>query len=75
MGIFFAERPVDFNAVDGEPVFVLFPILCSTVKGHLLMLSQISHLLNSPDMREYLRSHPNRTELLSRIEDALPQTG
>lgn len=74
VGIFFLERPVDFKAVDGQPVFVFFSILCSTVKGHLKMLSQVSHLLNNPDIREALRNTPTRTDLMHRIEHGLPES-
>lgn len=73
VGIFFLERPADFKAIDGQPVFVLFPILCITVKGHLRMLSQASHLLNNPGLREYLHTRPTRTDLMDRIQHGLPQ--
>lgn len=73
VGIFFLERPVNFNAVDGKPVFVLFCILCSSVKGHLKMLSQVSHLLHNPEIGEFLRSNPKRTQLMKRIKDGLPE--
>ncbi len=74
VGIFFLERPANFQAIDGKPVFVLIPILCRTVKGHLRMLSQVGHLLNDPEMPEYLRTRPTRTELMNRIAHGLPQT-
>ena len=74
VGIFFLDHPVDFHALDGEPVFVLFVILCGTVKGHLNMLSRVSHLVSQPEMREFLRSIPNRTDLLERIRDAFSET-
>jgi len=70
VGIFFLNEPVDFHALDGEPVFILFVILCATVKGHLKMLSRVSHLVSPPETREFLRQVPNRTDLLERIRDA-----
>ena len=74
VGVFFPEQPVDFQALDGEPVFVLFVLLCPTVKGHLKMLSRVSHLVRNPELREFLRGVPNRTDLLERIRDAFPET-
>lgn len=74
VGVFFPEHPVDFHALDGEPVFVLFVILCATVKGHLKMLSQVSHLVHQPETRAFLHGVPNRTDLLQRIRDAFPET-
>lgn len=73
VGVCFLEHPVDFNALDGEPVFILFVILCSTVKSHLKMLSQVSHLVNSAEIREILRGQPTRTHLMEMIKNALPQ--
>jgi PTS system nitrogen regulatory IIA component len=73
VGIFFLNEPVDLKALDGEPVFVLFVILCATVKGHLKMLSRVSHLVSAPETRDFLRGVPNRTDLLERIRHAFPQ--
>lgn len=73
VGIFFLEQPVDFQAVDGQPVFILFCILFSSVKGHLKMLSQVSHLLHNPEFRDSLRTIPNRTDLMDRIKHGLPE--
>jgi nitrogen PTS system EIIA component len=74
VGIFFPDHPVDFQALDGEPVYVLFVILCATVKGHLKMLSRVSHFVSQREVREFLRGVPNRTDLLERIRDAFPET-
>lgn len=73
VGIFFLETPLDFNAIDGQPVYVLFVILCATVKGHLKMLSQVSHLVNNPDLRAFLESQPNRSDLLEKIVETFPE--
>lgn len=70
-GVFFLEQPVDFKAFDGEPVFVLFILLCSTIKGHLQMLAQVSHLLREPETQALLRTVPTRTDLLNHITSVL----
>ena len=70
-GVFFLEHPVDFKAIDGEAVFVLFVLLCATVKGHLQMLAQVSHLLREPETQAFLRSQPTRTDLLDHIVQVL----
>ena len=73
VGIYFLDRPVDFRALDGEPVYVMFVILCATVKGHLKMLSRISHLVSRPEQRDFLRGVPNRTDLMERIRNAFAE--
>jgi PTS system nitrogen regulatory IIA component len=74
VGVFFLEHPVDFKAFDGEPVYVLFVLLCSTVKGHLQMLAQVSHLLREPETQALLRAIPTRTELLERISQVISRS-
>lgn len=71
VAVFFLDHPVEFHALDGDPVFVLFVLLCATVKGHLRLLAQVSHLVNNSDMQDYLRTIPSRTEFLERIQHAL----
>jgi PTS system nitrogen regulatory IIA component len=72
VGIFFLQQPVDFKAMDGQAVFVLFILLCPTVKSHLKMLSQVSHLVHNAEMQAFLRREPTRTELMERIRHAFP---
>ena len=72
VGIFFLEKPADFQAVDGQPVQVLFALLCTSIKGHLKMLQQVSHLLKNPDIQEFLYQVPSRKILLERIMAMFP---
>ncbi|MEE8395155.1 MAG: PTS sugar transporter subunit IIA, partial [bacterium] len=73
-GFFFLEAPVDFDAVDGQPVFLLVMLLCATIKGHLSMLSRVTHLLADPALREYLAGSPARSELMEKIAHAFPES-
>jgi PTS system nitrogen regulatory IIA component len=75
VGVFFLDHPVEFRSFDGEPVYVLFVLLCATVKGHLQMLAQVSHLLREPETQAFLRRVPTRTELLEHIAQVLPPAG
>ncbi|MBI3993706.1 MAG: PTS sugar transporter subunit IIA [Candidatus Lambdaproteobacteria bacterium] len=68
--IFLLEHPVEFKALDGQPVHVLFVLLCATVKGHLRMLAQVSHLVNNAAMQTFLRATPGANELMDRIAHA-----
>ena len=75
VGVFFLDHPVDFKAFDGEAVYVLFVLLCATVKGHLQMLAQVSHLLREPETQAFLRGVPTRTDLLDYIVHVLQPAG
>ena len=52
------ERPVDFDAVDGQPVDLVFMLLAPEESGadHLRALARVSRLLRDPGVREKLRA-------------------
>ncbi len=74
VGIFFLENPFDFKSFDRENVFVLFILLCASIKSHLKMLSLVSHQLNNPEFREFLATGPTRTDLMERIRLGRPKS-
>src|SRR5204863_1000278 len=47
-------RPVDFDAIDAQPVHVLFTVISPTVSIHLRMLAELSLILQDPELREHL---------------------
>jgi len=51
------ESPVDFDAVDGQPVDLLFALFAPVDAGaeHLLALARVSRLLRQAELREQLR--------------------
>lgn len=51
------EAPVDFDAVDGKPVDLLFALFAPTGDSavHLRALARVSRLLRRADVREHLR--------------------
>lgn len=44
----FLEKPIDFGALDGKPVFAAFTILSQTVRGHIHLISRLAHVLRTP---------------------------
>ncbi len=70
VAVIFLEDEIDFNSVDGEPVKLLFLVLCSSVKGHLKMLSLISSVIQKGDMKSFLLRSPapHPEEIVSKIE-------
>lgn len=55
------DSPVDFDAIDGAPVDLLFVLLVPTVatEEHLDLLRQIASLFNSEYIRQSLRQAPD----------------
>lgn len=64
ISICFLEQPVDFKALDREPVFVLFVVLSANARRHLEMLTKISYLCHQPQFRELLRQQALRHEII-----------
>jgi PTS system nitrogen regulatory IIA component len=67
----FLERPVDFGALDGQPVTTLFTLISPTVRAHLYLLSRLGFALRDPDFKNaVLRQAPREAilEALRRVE-------
>ncbi len=72
----FLEGPVDFGALDGQPVQVLFSMICPTTRTHLQIISRLSYALQDAAFRGVLQRQASREEILGevrRIETALAQ--
>jgi PTS system nitrogen regulatory IIA component len=62
------RRPVDFDAIDGQPVHALFMVVSPTVPGHLRILAQLGFLLRDDELRRLLRERAPSEAILNRIE-------
>ncbi|HZT81454.1 MAG TPA: PTS sugar transporter subunit IIA [Gemmataceae bacterium] len=70
----FLEKPVDFGALDGKPVHVLFSLVCPTVRSHLRLLARLSFALHDPRFKETVHREGRPEEILRearRVEAAL----
>jgi len=70
----FLETPVEFGALDGKPVNVLFSLISPTVRAHLRMLSRLSFALNDAGFKKAIIDQVSRDEILNlarRVEAAL----
>ncbi|MDD5087798.1 MAG: PTS sugar transporter subunit IIA [bacterium] len=64
----FLEKPVEFGAIDGEPVHTLFTLVSPTIKTHLHLLSQLSHFLRDPGFHAAILHHASREIILREAE-------
>lgn len=62
------EKPIDFDAIDGAPVDLLFVLLVpeAATDAHLELLRQIASMLDNADVRKKLRSAAS-SELLYQV--------
>lgn len=63
----FLAHPVDFAALDGEPVRVLFVLLSPNVRAHLRLLSKLAFALHDPELRKLLAARAGEEALLARL--------
>lgn len=66
----FLENPIDFHAVDGQPVSILFTLISPTVRGHLHLLSRLGFILRNPAVKEALQRRAPVEELLAFLSEA-----
>jgi nitrogen PTS system EIIA component len=64
----FLDQPVDFRAMDGKMVYVLFIILSCGSSSHLKILSRLSWLFQQEAFRNSLMNKPDTQELVSVIQ-------
>lgn len=72
----YLERPVDFGALDGKPVFILFSLICPTTRTHLQMLARLSYALHDPEFKAVVTRQGTKEEILQqarRLDDSLAQ--
>ncbi|MCG6121634.1 MAG: PTS IIA-like nitrogen regulatory protein PtsN [Microvirga sp.] len=70
------ERPIDFEAIDGMPVDILFLLLAPETAGadHLKALSRIARVLRQPGVLERLRAAHDAAAIYALLmENSAPQ--
>lgn len=65
----FLEKPVNFDAVDDQPVSIFFILISPTVKQHLHLLSRLSYCIRDKAFVAFLNHHPDAVVLYSRIAE------
>jgi len=71
----YLEQAVDFGALDGRPVSILFTLISPTVRTHLNLLSKLSFALSDPQFKNIIKQQALPAAIFaeaSRIEEKLP---
>ena len=66
-----SERPIDYDALDGEPVHLVFLLVGkdALVGKHIKLLSRISRMMNSDEFREKLVKAIDEKEILEIFQE------
>jgi PTS system nitrogen regulatory IIA component len=70
----FLDHPVDFGALDGQKVGILFTLISPTVRAHLHLLSKLSRALRDPVFKDAITGNSSREQILAsarQVEDKL----
>ncbi|RJP34520.1 MAG: excisionase [Candidatus Omnitrophota bacterium] len=64
----FLDAPVDYDTIDGKPVFVLFLMVSPNTKVHLQLLARLGFCLRDDGFIDFLRKQPDSDALCRRVE-------
>lgn len=65
----YLAEPLDFGALDGKPVQILFTIISPTIRMHLHLLSMLAFCLRDPRLRRILGSECNPPAIISAVRE------
>ena len=68
VSVCFLEHPVNYKALDNQPVSILFFLLSPTLRMHLHLLSVLSFCLRDYQFTNFLKSRPDPLALVEKIE-------
>lgn len=63
----FLANPIDFQALDGRPVSIMFILLSPSVRTHLQILSRLSFCLRQEAFVTFLKQPPEAKTLMTRL--------
>ncbi len=68
VSVCFLANPVDYKALDNQPVSILFFLFSQSLKIHLHLLSALSFCLKDNQFVSFLKSRPEPAQLIEKIE-------
>lgn len=63
----FLREPVDFGALDGEPVRVVFTLFAPSIREHLRAISRLTFSLHDAELRRLLREQAPAEAILAMV--------
>jgi PTS system nitrogen regulatory IIA component len=64
IALFFLKNPIDFGALDGIPVNILFSLITPTTRIHLQLLSRLAFALRDAEFKYLLKREGHPEEIL-----------
>lgn len=70
LSVSFLDQPIEYGALDGQPVDTLLTIISPSTRSHLNLLYRLSFVLRDVEVRQALREQATRQEIVRRIQNA-----
>ena len=67
--VVFPKKPIDWGALDDNPVHTLFFLFASDDKRHLHLLAKLAHLSSHEEALELMRCKPDKKQLLEYLRE------
>jgi nitrogen PTS system EIIA component len=67
--VVYPKEPIQYGALDGNPVYALFFLFAGSDKGHLQLLAKLAHLGTNSKALSFLQTKPNKKELLDYVRN------
>jgi len=68
------RRPVEFGAIDGQPVHAVFLVVSPSVPAHLKVLAHLGFVLRDPGLRALLQERASAERILARVRELEQRT-
>ncbi|MDD2542165.1 MAG: PTS sugar transporter subunit IIA [Desulfuromonadaceae bacterium] len=65
----FLKNPIDFDAIDGKPVTILFTLVTPNVKAHLHLLAKLAFLLHDQHFQALLHRPGTEKEIMATVRE------
>ena len=69
VSVVFPKKPIEWGALDDQPVHTIFFLFACNDKKHLHLLAKLAHLSSNEEGIELLKSKPTSDELLNFIKN------
>ncbi len=66
--VVYPKQPIDFDALDGEPVHTLFFLFACEDRHHLNLLAKVAHINASEKTRAFFQTKPPKDRLLDFVK-------
>lgn len=66
----YLERAIEFGALDGQPVHILFAVISPTIRAHLYMMSHLVFALRDPGFKDAILHESTREQIFRQARRA-----